>query len=337
MIQEASMEEWKVLYETATGIKERKPWEEFWDMDLIGIQEAEDKEPVFFNILGKNGECFGIIMYEGLSGLNNFFLLADQEKLNVSAEYAVFSQNNLACYWGNREELTDRQREVVKELGYKYHGKNQWLYFVAHNDGYFPNMLNREEVKRMTKALLLFVRALDYWEENPLSVDFAHGNMYLYAYDAKEEQWQGKEQPLPFTEYQFSHPKLTDALLLEALKQAKRGNYRLEAEIDFWGVPLGEKHDDGRTRNHKVCLIADADSRRILKADIMGEEAEAAEWLIQYMVDFILGQGAPEEILVSSQLVAAILRQIGELAGITITQKDVLSTIKSFMADMKKN
>lgn len=39
MRKEASIQEWKDLYQAATIIKELKPWEHFWDMDLIGIQE----------------------------------------------------------------------------------------------------------------------------------------------------------------------------------------------------------------------------------------------------------------------------------------------------------
>jgi hypothetical protein len=40
MRKEASLEQWKVLYEVATRIKELKPWELFWDMDLIGIRNG---------------------------------------------------------------------------------------------------------------------------------------------------------------------------------------------------------------------------------------------------------------------------------------------------------
>lgn len=47
MREEASLEQWKVLYETTTRIKELKPWEKFWDMDLIGIIKGDEEEPVF--------------------------------------------------------------------------------------------------------------------------------------------------------------------------------------------------------------------------------------------------------------------------------------------------
>ena len=39
MREEASIKEWGRLYEAAARIKERKPWEQFWDMDLIAIRQ----------------------------------------------------------------------------------------------------------------------------------------------------------------------------------------------------------------------------------------------------------------------------------------------------------
>lgn len=36
--------------------------------------------------------------------------------MNLSTEYAMFNQKNLTCYWGNRDELTDKQRKIIKEL-----------------------------------------------------------------------------------------------------------------------------------------------------------------------------------------------------------------------------
>lgn len=32
------------MYKAATRIKERKPWEKFWDMDLIAIQRGKEEE-----------------------------------------------------------------------------------------------------------------------------------------------------------------------------------------------------------------------------------------------------------------------------------------------------
>ena len=53
MRKEASLDQWKVLYEAATRIGELKPWEKFWDLDLIGIRYGEEDDMVFFSIQGR--------------------------------------------------------------------------------------------------------------------------------------------------------------------------------------------------------------------------------------------------------------------------------------------
>ena len=58
MRTEATMEEWKKLYEAASRIRKLEPWELLWDMDIIGIQADENPENmVFYSILGKSGDC----------------------------------------------------------------------------------------------------------------------------------------------------------------------------------------------------------------------------------------------------------------------------------------
>ena len=65
MRKEAGREEWKKLYDVATRIRELKPWEDFWDLDLICLREGEKEDAAFVSILGKGGEYYGIVVYEG--------------------------------------------------------------------------------------------------------------------------------------------------------------------------------------------------------------------------------------------------------------------------------
>ena len=45
MRKEASIEQWKTLYEAGTRIKELKPWEKFWDMDDFGAKRLKKTTP----------------------------------------------------------------------------------------------------------------------------------------------------------------------------------------------------------------------------------------------------------------------------------------------------
>ena len=64
MRKEASLEQWKALYEVTTRIKEMKPWERLWDLDIIGIQNGKEEDTSFFSIMGRGGDCYGIVVYE---------------------------------------------------------------------------------------------------------------------------------------------------------------------------------------------------------------------------------------------------------------------------------
>ena len=141
-------------------------------MDLIQLQGEEEEDVAFVIILGKEGDCYGITAYEGYDELNDFMRLTLEDEMNLSAEFAMFSQNNLACYWGNREELSEKQRKTIKELGYKYRGKNQWLYFMSYRAGYFPYNLDQDEVRRMTRYLGFLLEAVRCYRDMEEVVDF---------------------------------------------------------------------------------------------------------------------------------------------------------------------
>lgn len=50
MRTEATIEEWGRLYETATRIRELKPWVLLWNMDLIGIRVGNDRKIPYFTV-----------------------------------------------------------------------------------------------------------------------------------------------------------------------------------------------------------------------------------------------------------------------------------------------
>lgn len=89
MRKEATLDEWKDLYEVTTKIKGLEPWNTFWDMDLIAVRDGLEEDAIFFSILGKGGSCYGISVYEGFDGLNDFMMLTMQDKLNISSSYAM--------------------------------------------------------------------------------------------------------------------------------------------------------------------------------------------------------------------------------------------------------
>lgn len=330
MREEASVAQWGQLYEAATKLKEKKPWERFWDMDIIGIQEGSEEDTVFISVLGRGGSCYGIAAYEGYEGFNDYLLLATADNLNLSSEYAMFSQNNLTCYWGDREELTAKQREIIKELGYKYRGKNQWLYFVSYGAGYFPCNLDQDEVARMTKYLNGLLEALDWYETHHMDVAFAEANMFLYRKDEKTGQWEGVEEQLPFTAYQYERLAIDSEELKEELRNAPRTSAVLEMNMDYLGAAVTDKKYQ-RPGNPWMCLIGDGDSGMILDMALTEPGEDGGVKLAQMAASYILSHGAPREIHVSNVLAGAVLEEICRLSGIALMMEEQLPSIRNFV------
>ena len=55
MKQEASLEQWNSLYQAAAAVTKLAPWEDFWNTDLIVIQESGKQEAICD--LAKDNAC----------------------------------------------------------------------------------------------------------------------------------------------------------------------------------------------------------------------------------------------------------------------------------------
>ena len=335
MRQEASLEQWKVLYEAATRIKELKPWEKFWDMDLIGICSDDEEDTVFYSILGRGGDCYGIAVYEGYEGLNTFMMLTMQERMNLTSEYAMFHQKNLTCYWGNREELTDKQRKTIKELGYTYRGKNQWLYFLSFEPGYFPYNMNQEEVLRMSEHMQNLELALKCYEEDKVQVNFESGNMFHVVLNEDKEILSRGEAPLPFTAFQYGNLLITDEELLSDLSKVHKCNAILEADVSVLGAAVSDKKYE-RPANPVLPLLGDGKTGVIIKFEMVEPEEDAMVMLAEILIGFIFQYGAPKEVRVSNVIVEAGLEQVCEVCGIKLRRVKRLPGLEEFKNSMRR-
>jgi len=63
MRKEASLEQWRSLYEVAIKFKTLKPWNNLWDIDLTEIVLPEYEKPFFCSVMGRAGECIAIGSY----------------------------------------------------------------------------------------------------------------------------------------------------------------------------------------------------------------------------------------------------------------------------------
>lgn len=334
MRKEATLEEWAKLYETASRIRELEPWKLFWDLDIIGIRTGnEPEETAFFSILGRGGDCYGIVVYEGYEAFNGFMMMTMHERLNLPMEYVAANQRNLTCYWGNREELSEKQRKTIKDLGYQYRGRNKWLYFMSYEPGYCPYNMDQDEVLRMTEHLEHLEKAVIYYRESEMQADFEHGAMFSAVYSAQEKTWSYREEPLPFTSFQFGNLTITDDELLDDLKKVPHNEMILEADVRIAGMGIRDKSYD-KPGNPSASILTESKSGMVIACELNEPETDANISLAETVIGVIFKAGAPKEIRVSNIIIESVLEQICEVCKIKLRRVKRLPAIDEFMEMM---
>ena len=108
------------------------------------------------------------------------------KKLNIPEAYAIGEQEAMYLSFGSRTDIDNEQYEVIKELGYRFRGKNHWIYFSKAKPGFFPMILNKHEVEKMTTYLKELTEGLQQFEKQ--SIEFKEHNMlYINPREGKVE------------------------------------------------------------------------------------------------------------------------------------------------------
>lgn len=150
--REPALQEWEALFRAAVEFKEIEPWGWMDDDNLFGVVDPETGETAYCCIMGALGDVFGLNAYLGSEGLDVCLDMLNGE-IEVDDEDLLLRQKCLSATFDNKEDLDDRELALIKQLGFKFRGKNQWPMFRSFEPGYFPWYLNAWQCRFLTHVL----------------------------------------------------------------------------------------------------------------------------------------------------------------------------------------
>jgi len=183
-----TLDEWSKLYTAAIRVKEIAPWEWMTEADIFGVksrfasplrseQDPETEQLGFVSVMGMLGEHLALAVYlgpEGLYGFWGFQRLADTAK-DASRQGKPFLLSRILSddvlpevffrlphfqtSFENRNELRQKDRDLIKQLGLKFRGRQAWPMFRSYRPGFWPWYLEAWEVRFLTHALEQAVEA----------------------------------------------------------------------------------------------------------------------------------------------------------------------------------
>ena len=310
-----SLEQWGKLYEVASVIKRQQPWLKLWDTDLFTLILPGQQEPVFVSAMGRNGECYGIGVYPGYHALLGLYRLMDasgDEGLSNPLAY----QNCLMCYFGDRDELLPKDREVLKALDLKFRGKNNWVYFRLLEEGYYPWFLTAADAELMIAALQNYTMAYQHFMSGKLKVDFEGGQTLMRFYSEEREEWLNLAAPMVPVPEMTATLTFEDELLLKRLQKKPRQKVSLEVDILSLPVPVQEKRGERPYFPRLLVMFNRADGA-LMNQRLIERQKEKPDVVIAALIDYIEEFGNPQKLYVRDEFFLRCIESFCSQVGIT--------------------
>lgn len=128
------------LLKVADNLKKLKPWNDIDEERVIALEG----NTYFAKVLGSKGERFGIELY-------------DEPNQTASAKFIVS--------FVNRDDLSKEDYQLIKENGFSFRGKNNWIQFRANNQGQALTLPKASDVNEIAKLLEKLANVLSNKEQ----------------------------------------------------------------------------------------------------------------------------------------------------------------------------
>lgn len=292
MKKEATLDQWKQLYDLAIDIKKMKPWEKMSDRHLIVI-EQEDHTPVYFCIMGNAGISYGISTYIGQERFNS--LLATQTLEDSLANFAIWEIDNLTCDFDFREYVSEESRDIIKQLGLRFRGKNNWIHFTSRQPGYLPSIPDAEEVATLIPLFDQLKTALIELEEKDYTFYDGSDAAYYKSYDKATRTWTAKPQFIDWDDLALEYEVITQLDIPDHLLNMKPTSQIWEFDIAYLGTGYPDE-TTGRFFNMIAASILDQESLFALTFDVLHRNDDFAIDSLDLLLNSIEDHGMPKEV-----------------------------------------
>ena len=311
MRTEATLEQWKTLYELTLQLKAMEPWRFFENLDLLAVN-LPDNDPVYISILGKYGLNYGINLYQGNDALLSFLDLVWHEQSGIPKQYLYFNQDVLCCEFGNREDVPTEQYKVIKSLGYRFRGKNQWVFFSSLKPYFQPYLPDQDEVIKMTQVFEQLIPLVESYINGEYRPDFANSEILIRKYDQELDEWSNEVETLQLKGWKATVIEVDpNAEMYQWLETRPMVEAELELDMNFLYSSIHELEDTyGRPINPKIILMTDHIDGYILHHELITDPNEEHDTIFKTLLSFFEKFGIPKAIHFRLPVIGHLLEEL---------------------------
>lgn len=193
-----TLEEWRRLYMAAQTFKEAAPWESLTEDQIFGVRDPETGQVGYCSITGILREHFALIIYDGERGLGGYYDLVRQHNEAMGplqerdASMSILETPQYQVSFEDRSMLDDLDRKIIKALGLRFRGRNDWPMFRHYQPGRIPWFITAPQARFLTIALeqvLIAIREIDEVADFMFDGNETPGQITLLIRSQEDGQW----------------------------------------------------------------------------------------------------------------------------------------------------
>ena len=333
-----TIQEWKKLYEAAIKFKTLESWNWMWDSDIFGVKEPETGQIGYCCIMGANGEHFGLAVYKGSKGLEQLLRILNNEFVPTGID-ALHTQSCWMASFEDRKFIDKNDYKIIKKLGLKFRGRNEWPLFRDYTPGYHPWYLNSKEVRFLTIALDQACEMALRVEEDPELLDIGEALILVRVPVTSKGKIEWKDE---WFEPEPEPPKVNVRLIdMKRIKKIKKKRNKRGGvwEIGAFYTPQSIREGNGRPYCPISFLIMDHNTGMVMsfglskQTDFLSELQERFYKLVEKITI------VPQVILVNQEEIFKLFHPITqelEIELIYVEQLDALEEAQTSMLEFMR-
>lgn len=244
LLEEHSDEpDYKGLLELATSLKNAKPWEYILDDEIFLIEHPFTNDLIFVSVLGAAGQEFGLTLYlndRGYETLHTIFTGAEPTK------ELMYELESLAISFVDREELSKKDYQLIKDAGFSYRGKKNWIQFRTYDPGQFPWLPDAEGVEILQLASIITLEHIEAIKSGWIYPDLPENCFPIYHVNEESGEWERTIAELPPIPKNRTHENYLDLPkeFVQKLRSFQKAPLEVELDISYTERAIQETKDE---------------------------------------------------------------------------------------------
>lgn len=316
---------WLTLYDLAKDIQNLEPWNIFLELDVFPVSLANYKEPFFCTFLGSESAEKGIMVYPGYQALDGLWRFVKSEQMPPFQRMRY--QQHLSCFFVSSTEVSHEDKQLIKELGLKFKGKN-WIIFESALLNLVPSPCTIDEVKILIDVYQQLIEAVKDILSEKAVVDFDQGQTLHRQFDPFTQSWHSIVEKLEWSVETLTPPTVFPEIIDE-INQLTQTHEQFE--VDIISTPIVTDQKEGQRQGIvRFAICADHKSGFIHKHELVHLQHNHQDVILTVTIEEILKNGRPKQIWVRDDLTEDIIKPLCDATGIKIKVSQKLKSIDTF-------